>query len=447
MTENPSFVKMYWPDIREKIAQLDATFTKIVDDLGVDKSFPIYLASYPYGALIADTQSPFIPCDNGTVKRLTAPEVDKSITEDLGYGKDGLPMGMVLNKQLEYFIDLKGLGVTIPWLIYEPGSFFPLSSIFNQKNKRNYASNSVLMTTAGARSTFMLPNIGCSTNHINLKRDFNVKTTTPKTLYDHWYVFKEIVNSPILASDWRCEVIYFAEKWLKKLYTDTSWLALKSYLQELAWSRFEYDRNRVYYDIAFSVIQQKRNLKPNPYLADTARHLFSIALGCVPGYAPALGEEAIPVSILQKVFVESYNLKKYIPTIMQPVNYNFESNPPVYYSLQHPSTHMFSPKSRKISSTLSEMRELDHITNIFSEELANDNAICADTILNQVSKAIKFNYFHNEKDRLNVIKPSCEIVKLDDRFNYVPSGYSTNESTFSADARFVRGCVSISKIN
>jgi hypothetical protein len=243
-------------------------------------------------------------------------------------------------------------------------------------------------------------------------------------------------------------VIYFSENWITKLYSDKRWLVLKSYFQDLAWTRFEYDRNRIYYDIAFSVIQQKRNLKPNPYLADTARHLFSIALGCAPAYSPALDEEALPIHLLQKVFVESYNLKKYIPTIMQPVNYNFETNKmPVYYSLQHPTTHMFSPRSRKLSSTLLEMRELDHIMNIFSEELGSNNAVCADTILNQISNSIQFNYFHNEEDRHRIVNSSSEIAKRDDRFNYVSSGHCAKDSVFSPDARFLRGCVSLQNKN
>lgn len=50
MNDEVSFRKMYWADIRHEIAQLDAEFVKIVDSLNVDSSFPVYFASYPYGA-------------------------------------------------------------------------------------------------------------------------------------------------------------------------------------------------------------------------------------------------------------------------------------------------------------------------------------------------------------------------------------------------------------
>lgn len=72
--------------------------------------------------------------------------------------------------------------MTIPWLIYEPGLFFPFTTILGNKSTRNYAPNSVLVTTAVVRSAFVLPNIGCITNHINLQRDFNIKKTAPKSL-------------------------------------------------------------------------------------------------------------------------------------------------------------------------------------------------------------------------------------------------------------------------
>ncbi|NEU34928.1 hypothetical protein GN156_30175, partial [bacterium LRH843] len=88
----------------------------------------------------------------------------------------------------------------------------------------------------------------------------------------------------------------------------------------------------------FSVIQNSRNLKPNPYLLDTAKHLFAIALGEVPGYAPQLDDEQLPLRVLQQAYVESYGMKKYVPTILAPVNFSLETKsfPAVYYSLSYP---------------------------------------------------------------------------------------------------------------
>ena len=445
MDEGKGLVKTDWNAIRKRVAKVEPVFAKIVDEINPGKNFPVFLAYFPYGALEGDTQSSFLPKCGGGYYRLSDLDIPKEIGKHLGYGKDSSPLGMVLDKELEFFIDLKSENTSIPWLMYKPGKLFPFSRILSKNNHRIYAPNGLLSVTAGARSTFMLPNIGSAINHSNLQRDFNVQSPPPKSLYEHWHVFKEIVNSEAIDSSWRCCVMYFSEKWVTSIHTDKTWASLKQYLHELAWTQFEYERNRVYYDIAFSMIQQKRNLKPNPYLADTARHLFTTALGAAPGYAPALNDNALPLDVLQKVFVESYGLKKYIPTIMQPMHFYLENQSlPVYYSLQNPSTHVFSPKSRQASSTIFEMRELEHIMKIFAHELSDEQGICSETIIGTVAKNLKFNYFHNKNDGHRAIKSSAEIPFLDARFSHINENLKTNGATFAGDASFVRGCISIS---
>ena len=113
--------------------------------------------------------------------------------------------------------------------------------------------------------------------------------------------------------------------------------------------------------------------------------------------------------------------------------------------MQHPSTHIFSPKSRKISSTLVELRELEHITRVFSDEITKNFGMCSDTIMNKIASSIEFNYFHNKSDRHNVIKSSKQIPELDKRFN--PKDRKNQEAIFACDAPFIRGCVSIKTKN
>lgn len=443
--KNKGLVKVYWETIRKKVAKVEPTFAKIVDDLNPDKSFPLYLAYYPYGAFDADTQSTLFPDGKGGYFRLTDTNAPKDIVDHLGYSKDNTPLAMVLDKQMESFIDLKSQGITIPWLVFTPGKMFPLTRILRKKNGNIYAPNGLLWSTAGVRSTFLLPNIGCATNHSNLQRDFNVQGPAPKLLYEHWHLFKEIITSDVIDSDWRCCVMYFSKKWLEKLQKDKSWGDLKCYLYEMAWYQFEYEINRIHYDSIFSMIQQNRNLKPNPYLTDTAKHLFATAIGAVPGYIPALDNEALPLHILQKVFVESYGLKKYLPTVMKPSHFSFgHENLPIYYSLHLPATHVFSPKSRQISSTLLEMRELEHIMKIFLAELSRENSMCFDTIIGKIANSVKFQYFHNKVDRHRIIQCSTNLEKFDNRFTDINSEFKEKNAVFASDAPFLRGCISIS---
>lgn len=316
--ERNGLVKVFWTDVRQRVTEIEPAFAAIIDELNPDQSYPLYLAYYPYGATDADTQSSLFPNINGGYYRITDPEVPKDIIKNLGYSANNTPLGIVLDKEIECYIDLKNDNITIPWLIYKPGDIFPLSTVLSKVNDRVYAPNGLLSSTAGVRSAFMLPNIGATTNHSNLQRDFNIKSRVPKSLYEHWQVFREIVNSKIINSDWRCCVMYFSEKWLISLHNDVKWKNLKQYLHELAWYRYEYERNRVFYDITFSIIQKNRNLKPNPYLADTAKHLFATALGAAPGYVPSIDNSALPLDILQYVFIESYGLKNISQQLCNP---------------------------------------------------------------------------------------------------------------------------------
>ncbi len=441
--ERKGLIKLSWENVRQEVLKVEPMFAKLVDELSPDKSFPVFLAYYPYGAIIADTISPFMPNTDSTFYRLSEPNIPKEVAEHLGYGKHSLPLGMVLDKHIEYFVDLPGEKITIPWVVYDVGKIFPFMIIFQKKANRNYTPNGVLSTTAGARSCFMLPNIGCATHHINIQREFNIHLKTPKSLYEHWHIFKEIANSSNIQSPWRCTILFFSEKWLQKINNDEAWLKLRSYILELSWQRFEHDRSKNYYDIIFSFILNKRNLKPNPYLIDTARQLFSIALGGVPGYSPAVNEDALPLNILQKIYLEVYGIKNY-PTIMQSKNYNFETDTnSIYYSLQNSSKLAFSPKSRRISSTLFELRELEYILRIFREELSKKNSIGSDTILYEIAKSLEFKFFHNELDRHSIIQPSSEIVTLDKNFVYTQP--ENNILNFAEDAKFLRGCISINK--
>ncbi|MFZ2315408.1 MAG: hypothetical protein WAW86_07105 [Gammaproteobacteria bacterium] len=441
-------VKTDWASIRDRVASVEPKFAQLVDELSPGKDFPLYLIYLPYGVLKGDTQHSYLPDNKGGYYSLTDPAVPKELLRDIGYGVGGSPMGMVLEKQLEYFIDFKHKKVTIPWLIYSPGNFFPISTILGAQGAEVYAPNGLLTVSSGARSTFMLPNIGCNSHFVGLKRDFNLKGAAPKSSYDHWDIFRGIIASNIIDCDWRCCFMYFSEPWVNRLHNDAAWMRLRLYLHEIVWKKFEYERNRIYYDMTFSMIQEKRNLKPNPYLVDIAKHLFAVAVGAAPGYGPSSNDNGLPVQIIQSAFIDSYGLKKYAPTIMEPLHFDSSNNKSgIYYSLQNPAAHIFSPKSREGSSTILEMVELEYLMKVFCEELSQDSNICSDTIIGKIAKNMAFDYYHNKSDKQNIISASSLIPQTDKRFLAVPAKEVNVALKFAEDAAFVRGCVRIRPLN
>ncbi len=440
--EGKGCVKTHWDNVRKRVVKVEPQFAKIVDELNPGKDFPLYLIYYPYGALKGDTESPFIPNPDGTFYRLSDPNAPKEIIKDLGYGKEDAPLGLVLEKNFEFFIDLKGESITIPKTVYAPGSFLSYARNLGDRKLDKHSTNKIFSTSSGARSTFMLPNIECATNHDYLQRDFNISMAAPKSLYQHWEVFRDLAHSYLGDCNWRGCILYFSENWINKLHQDKSWQRLKLHLHERAWRFFEYERSRYQYEILFSILQKKLNLKPNPYVIDTVKHLFAVASGAVPGYAPVTDEESLPLEFLQKSYVESYGLKKYIPTMMAP-SY-LKPNENLYYSLAYPSTYIFSPKTRAISNTLSNLRMLSQMLKKFVLELSMDDGMCADSIMAMAAKNVQFNYFHNETDLHRVIRSSAELPLIDSRFDFIAPGVPRGlEAKFSSDARFVRGCVSV----
>lgn len=441
-------IKTEWSEVRDRVAKANPQFAAIVDRLDPGKTFPVFLAYYPYGALIGDEESMFLPTleGNGFFK-LTDATAPKDIDKQLGYGKHTSPMAMVLEKTIEWTTEIPGreLNRTVPRAVYGSGAIFPLSTIFTKPGARVYNPNKIGATTSGARSAFVLPNIGCAINHSWLQRDYNVHQPPAKSSDEHWAIFKEILYNGAVSCDWHSCLLYFSEKWIVKINTDPAWLPLKAYLLELGWHRSEYERNRLHYDIAFSIIKNNRNLRLNPYLADTARHLFTIALGAAPGYAPAVDDSSLPLSLLQQAFVGSYGLKKYWPTILQPAYFSLETDVyPIYYSLQNPSAYIFAPTSRNTSSTLFEMRELAHMNKIFIEELSKNTHVCGGTILEVAANNLQYQYFHNKPDQHRVVHLSGEIPAKDDRYQKLaPAVTAVPEAVFASDAAFVRGCVSI----
>ncbi|ODN43205.1 hypothetical protein [Piscirickettsia litoralis] len=441
--EGRGLVKTYWQDVRERVAKVEPTFAKLVDELDPGKEFPLFLAYYPYGSIIGQ-QEFFFPRVQGPNYSIFSDNTPQDIVKHLGYGIGSAPFGIILGKTIEAFIDFRDKKLTTPYKIFTPGTFAPFARILSTKNKnpRVYSPNGVLAWSAGARSTFMLPKISSVDCHRNLQKDFNISASAPRGLYDHWEIFGAIANSSVTNSDWRCCMLFFSESWIKHIINSTAWFKIKNHLYETAWGYSEYQRNSFYFSTIFSMIQEDNNLKPNPYLVDTIKHLFTSMLGVSASYSRTTSDSLLPYQDIQKAFIESYGLKKYQPCIIQPNHFNFERDThSVYYSLQYPSTYTFSPKSRTSSTTILEIRELKYLMDIFIDKFKQEDSIVSDTIMHQLTQNVEINYFHNKKDSLGIIQHSSNIKALDKNF-YSPYN---DEMQFPSDAPFLRGCISINR--
>lgn len=445
--EGKSLIKVYWQDIRRYVVKLNPIFTELVDNLNLPPNeFPLYIARYPYGASLGAGKGAILPTEKGKLCRLLDVYFPNEVIQDLGYGKESLPLGMVLDKQMEYFLDLKSQKLTIPIRMHLPGTFFALNGALNRYKKNSQLitmSNIFLSAQAGVRSALMLPNITAMPNHTRLKRRLKINHATPKCLYEHGILFKEISESKEAHCLWRLELLYFSNVWIENLNTNAAWAPLKLYFGHLLSEAFSFEKDYIFYTLLFSLIQKEALLKPSPFLTDTIQWLFTIASGTVPGYAPANDNDALPLSVLQRVYAHVYQLDKHLPIIMIPQHFCIKSEQPVYYPLKYPSMPRFSIRQKESATTLADMRELSDLMKVFVNNFSQKGALCNNTIINEIAKKVEFTYFHCELDKEKVIQHSSKMLEQDVRFNEIHPLIRMKEAKWPGDSAFLRGCIRI----
>jgi len=215
------------------------------------------------------------------------------------------------------------------------------------------------------------------------------------------------------------------------------------FLLNKVWQGSSFTRNKVMFDYFFSVIQEKRNLKPNPYLADTLAHIMAVSSGEAPAFIPARNNVAAPIQGLQKIFIEDYKLKKYPPVIMHAHHFSLEERIPVYYSFEIPTTIQFSPRSNSALTTMAELRGIKHITEVLIQEIQAGKLGIERTPLFDLVQHLKINFYHNERDHSQEISPARDLAQLDREFINTLISVNKSATVFPEFSPFFRGCISI----
>lgn len=432
--------KKFWDDIKSAVSQFNREFFETVETIKPKDDCPLYVVKFPYGGLIGDHISQFLPLKNGEYIRLNDSNVPNYILSDLGYGKDNSPIGMIFDKKMEIYIDLPEKKMVFPFLINSPGDFFNLNHVLDIGQNINYAPNGLLYCMSGGRSCFLLPSINCYNKFSRLCRNLQIRAKRPASLYDHNYLFRQILNSSVIKSSWYTTIIYFSESWIKNIKNNPKWYNLKQYLYKTYAKKGLFPINVAHYNTSYSLLLEKNNFKPNPYIFDTFKYLIQIICGHSPGFTPLTDEDLLPLNVIQNVFRDYYDLDSMHPTIIGPSHFNpFADNPdPVYYSLQVPTMNSFSPKSKK-ASTMVELKELSDLCKTLLTELSSDTGFCSNTIIQYVAKHISPSYHHNSKDIDNIILSTNALLQSDSRFKHFDS------QSFAENGKFFRGCVKIQK--
>jgi len=427
-----------WDAIRVEFAQKNAKLAKIIDDISPSKEYTLFKASYPYGAEIVKNGSANLPDAQGHCINFHDSRLDSKLREKLLYNNGSTPVSMVLKNSAEIFVVVENNTVPLYGLI-PPGRVFGTWKMLNPYGSHTPAF--IWNMTSGARSIFMMPKISEKMKHNRLKRDFGIMVDTPKTLLDHWEVFCALANSNQFGEIWEAEILFFPKIWFENL-DDERWVHFKCYLLEASWKSSEYLRNLFFWDIAFSIIQKQRGIKPNPYIADTVKHLLGMGIGALPGFAPSIDNTAGPIKRLEEIYSEVYQLE-YDPVIMELHSFNKDGKRPIYYSLAYPTTTEFSPKSRLDTSKISDLYDIKSLLNKYLLGIAEGSLNLSLTPIYDLPKTVQYEFFHTDNTHYQSINSSTLIPKEDPYFQNSP--YKSLKG-FPENSSFIKGCIRISSL-
>lgn len=434
LSKNPrttlALEELSWQDAEPLIRRENPTLADIINDINLDKRHTLFKVSYPFGSEFVQKGCLYLPTESGHLLPITSPDMNPVIKEKLGYNLCSNPMSFILSNTAELYIDNKVNPLHFYGLI-EKGNLF---STWRTVTTNSQQPAFIWTMTAGARFLFMLPKFSEKNKHNKLRQHFKISAEAPRTLMDHWKVFKDIAKHASNKNPWKFEILYFSKDWVD-LIRSSEGLSLRYYILDQSWRGSEFWRHQFIWNIVFSHIQQERNMRISPHIIDTAKQLIWIAAGAVPGYAPAIDDRACPIKFLQDAYRDIYQLQNYTPTIMQPQRFSPEENRSVYYSLGCPTTIELSLRSRIDASKISDLYETRSVLNKFLSGLAKKDMNLEGSTFYDRLQQTQFDFFHPQKHEYSGIY-LCNVIPTEDTHFGAPD-------QFADSSPFMSGCIRI----
>lgn len=428
--------EVVWDNVRDEVRAVNPELAALCDQINPGKKYPLFKISYPWGAHIVEQGHFQLPVKRDGLVSLVDSHVSDGLKQKLGYCS--IPLSVVLHNKNEVFVETNDR--IIPLNIFKPGDLFGIFETMNLLTQSALpATSPIWSVTAGGRSVFLLVRVSDAVGHRRLKKEFGIANEVPTNFASQWPVFKSIYNQTGGMDCWKNSILVFTESWFNEKNDDSTWFHFYRYLYKTCWEQMQLLRDATSFSLlwaSFSEAVVHRNLKPRPYLVDTLKYLISIANGAGVGFRPATDESTLPVLLLQEAYVNSYNIKNYIPTMMEPAKLQHPSEQ-IYYSLAFPTVLENSPYVKNAPSIIEDERELQRLMETFIRLVDHGNAV-----INPI-KHVNYEFFHIEHDPFGKTKNSKDIPLVDSRFNEVLSEQFKGR-LFCSSSPFFRGCIRVS---
>jgi hypothetical protein len=437
-TKNFASVKQVsWEEVRGSYSKKNPELSQIFDQINPDKKkLPLIKVGYSFGDFILEKGKFLLPQILQQEKTGLSHRDTQLLCQWLSYSC--VPFGLFLNKSGEVFLETQEKVSTV--FTISPGYFMGLFETLDWICDRY--NMPIWNFTAGARSLFMIPKINNIIGHKRLQKTFNITTTVPQSLQNHWNVFVDLVRATKI--DWQCDVVFLTEPWFKLIRSnDTAWVQLREYLFKACWVQKLAAIEKTFSFIwqQFSTSTMKRRFKPRIYITDTIRHLMSIAYSLVPAFIPSINDNAAPVSFLQKVYKEVYQLENYFPTLMESTMLS-KDTPSVYYSLGYPTLLEGDLETNTLHNTINDLKEIKLLIENVTQYCKNYLSYIKQ--FQEFTDQVHFDYFHKIADPYGEIKISSELPKENKQFLKSQTKLSGNMNFCSAGP-FLNGCINIQR--
>lgn len=431
--------ELTWEQVRKDIKKANPKLFEIIEQLDPSKKLTLVKARYPYGENIVDRAVLQLPHKSGKSVPIHEAAINDSLKKKLLYSP--IPLSLPINKACEVFV--KTGERAIPLKMISPNWFFGLFEI--TALLCGVALNPIWSVSSGAHSVLMLPKIADKIGYGRIKKELNLPLNPPRTLMDHFELFKLISNHPSYINDWYCDILFFTDEWFTKHSTDLKWANFYNYLFKETTIQTRYNRddtafNLTWQNLAYAI--SSRNLRPRPYILDTLKHLIAIGAGMQPAFCPTDSNElALPSKLLQDVYTGHYGLKNYLPTIfhLYMLMAGQEARP-VYYSLSHPVLREGTPYTKTSPDVISDERELKLLFDTLISAVANGKVDLPKAY--NLLHGRQYEFYHNGTDIFNEIKPAKDMPLSDPTLIKDKKRFPDRE--FATSAPFLSGCVRIS---
>ena len=426
--------RVSWHEVKHLVRAVNPSLYQVIERVCPNPNIPFYLAHFSFGAHFGIKNHAYLPTAEGKIEKIDSKYTENALFQDLGYGKNSLPLGMILNKYCEWH-QFGENEYIIPDCVQGPGAIFNMQVVFDEDQT---IDNNVLSVSSGALSSYLLPNIGCTRRHSKIQKHFNVSTPAPKSPFEHHLIFKQIQDS-IGFSDWSSQILYFSEQFINEVKNNDDWLRVKLYFSEALRKKITQGVYDSSCNELFLSAKKINRFRPTPFIMDTAKYIYNICLGSGIGVKPTTDEQYFPVGTIQKIYNEYYGLE-YIPTVMVPAT--LQENDSVYYPLQCPFSKINTFKTNQSNSTLTELESLKNVLLSYQDEFTEAHSDAYGSPLYHVSKQTEFSFYHYKAQGSSFAKNSLELLNGDERFSFI---YDQSNKNFSSDAKLLRGCVKLSR--